>query len=115
MKKEYLESKIGYVLMADAISDHAIRNGRTADTGEYLLEVKLLNLIILDCSSREWRKQNDIKEKDLIRDSMCIKKLKSYAALEKLNATLIDLDFPLEVRREKLKAHFKRKLHLLDD
>lgn len=107
---ERQKTKDGYTIMTDAVRDHALEDGRVADSLEYATEANLINLIVLHNTSRKWREEKGINKSELIRDKMEFHFLKEIAELQKSNAMLIQMGVSFDDRRVMLQDYFNKQI-----
>ena len=104
-KSKRANTKIEYKPMTDAIAlDHD-------DPKPYHFsnEADMINRIILGTTSSKFRKENDISEKEAIRDYMTVNQLDAFLSLQRANTVYIEDGLNYQERKIKLQSLFDRK------
>lgn len=97
-----LESKTGYLPMAEAIAD----SREDVKPYHFSNENNLLYRIILGMSAKEYKQVNGV---DSVRDSLTAEQLEHLNDLQTIDTGLIKMGLPYDVRKEWLKAHHDNK------
>lgn len=104
-KAKRADTKIEYKPMTDAIAlDH-----ENPKPYHFSNEADMINRIILGCTSSKFRKENDISDKDAIRDYMTAQQLDAFLSLQRANTVYIEDGIEYQKRKEKLQSLFDRK------
>lgn len=104
-KEKRANTKIEYKPMTDAIAlDHT-----EPKPYHFSNEADMINRIILGCTSSKFRKENDISDKDAIRDYMTAQQLDAFLSLQRANTVYIEDGIEYQKRKEKLQSLFDRK------
>lgn len=104
-KTKRADTKIEYKPMTNAIAlDHA-----EPKPYHFSNEADMINRIILGTTSSKFRKENDISEKEAIRDYMTVNQLDAFLSLQRANTVYIEDGFSYQERKVKLQSLFDRK------
>lgn len=104
-KTKRADTKIEYKPMTNAIAlDHA-----EPKPYHFSNEADMINRIILGTTSSKFRKENDISEKEAIRDYMTVNQLDAFLSFQRANTVYIEDGFSYQERKVKLQSLFDRK------
>lgn len=104
-KAKRADTKIEYKPMTNAIAlDHA-----EPKPYHFSNEADMINRIILGATSSKFRKENDISEKEAIRDYMTTNQLDAFLSLQRANTVYIEDGLSYQERKVKLQSLFDRK------
>lgn len=104
-KSKRADTKIEYKPMTNAIAlDHA-----EPKPYHFSNEADMINRIILGTTSSKFRKENDISEKEAIRDYMTVNQLDAFLSLQRANTVYIEDGLNYQERKIKLQSLFDRK------
>ena len=104
-KTKRADTKIEYKPMTNAIAlDHA-----EPKPYHFSNEADMINRIILGTTSSKFRKENDISEKEAIRDYMTVNQLDAFLSLQRANTVYIEDGLSYQERKVKLQSLFDRK------
>lgn len=104
-KAKRTDTKIEYKPMTNAIAlDHA-----EPKPYHFSNEADMINRIILGTTSSKFRKENDISEKESIRDYMTVNQLDAFLSLQRANTVYIEDGLNYQERKIKLQSLFDRK------
>lgn len=104
-KAKRADTKIEYKPMTNAIAlDHA-----EPKPYHFSNEADMINRIILGTTSSKFRKENDISEKEAIRDYMTVNQLDAFLSLQRANTVYIEDGLNYQERKAKLQSLFDRK------
>jgi hypothetical protein len=112
-------SKTNYHIQTDAVKNFIIPKKNYSKDYEWLAyadEADLLNVILFNCTAKDWRDSNPklVKELKNIRDIASINELVVLSNLETLNAQLIKEDINKETRFIKLQEIAKYQIAVLN-
>jgi len=112
-------SKTNYHIQTDAVKNYIIPKNNYSKDYEWLAyadEADLLNVILFNCTAKDWRDSNPklVKESKNIRDIASINELVVLSNLETLNAQLIKEDINKEARFIKLQEIAKHQIAVLN-
>jgi hypothetical protein len=112
-------SKTNYHIQTDAVKNFIIPKKNYSKDYEWLAyadEADLLNVILFNCTAKDWRDSNPklVKESKNIRDIASINELVVLSNLETLNAQLIKEDINKETRFIKLQEIAKYQIAVLN-
>lgn len=99
--KLQLQTKEDFKEMTDAIKQ-AKENPKPYN---YSNEINMINKIALGCTSKQFKIQNNIPEKDKIRKYLSYEQLQLIDILQKLNASMILLQMDYEERKTRLQGY----------
>ncbi|QHJ85232.1 MAG: hypothetical protein [Caudoviricetes sp.] len=104
-KAKRADTKIEYKPMTNAIAlDHV-----EPKPYHFSNEADMINRIILGTTSSKFRKENDISEKEAIRDYMTVNQLDAFLSLQRANTVYIEDGLNYQERKIKLQSLFDRK------
>ena len=104
-KAKRADTKIEYKPMTNAIAlDHV-----EPKPYHFSNEADMINRIILGTTSSKFRKENDISEKEAIRDYMTVNQLDAFLSLQLANTVYIEDGLNYQERKIKLQSLFDRK------
>ncbi|QHJ84558.1 MAG: hypothetical protein [Caudoviricetes sp.] len=104
-KSKRADTKIEYKPMTNAIAlDHV-----EPKPYHFSNEADMINRIILGTTSSKFRKDNDISEKEAIRDYMTTNQLDAFLSLQRANTVYIEDGLNYQERKIKLQSLFDRK------
>lgn len=104
-KAKRADTKIEYKPMTNAIAlDHV-----EPKPYHFSNEADMINRIILGTTSSKFRKENDISEKEAIRDYMTVNQLDAFLSLQRANTVYIEDGLNYQERKAKLQSLFDRK------
>jgi phage anti-repressor protein len=96
-----------FPLMTKAIVDSL--DGKDAKFYHFTNECDLINKIALGCTASKFRNDNDVDDKDSIRDYLTKEQKAAILGLQRANTVYIDDGLDFNARKEKLKRLFDRK------
>ena len=104
----------GYKDLSKALKEY---KGEKIKWYHYANEADMINLIVLGCTAKDFRKTHNIKESELLRDYLNKFQIETIEQLQRMDEQLINLDFNLKQRKECLEKRFadlsKKPLNLL--
>lgn len=104
----------GYKDLSKALKEY---KGDKIKWYHYANEADMINLIVLGCTAKDFRKTHNIKESELLRDYLNKFQIETIEQLQRMDEQLINLDFNLKQRKECLEKRFadlsKKLLKLL--
>ena len=95
--------------MTAALKEYRTSKGKETAFYHYVAECDLVNVTVLGCTAKQFRKFHKIPDADAIRDYMSPLQIKAIHYIQSTNTTLIEEGFTLAERREKLKSRFDTK------
>ena len=96
-----------FPLMTKGIVDSL--DGKDAKFYHFTNECDLINKIALGCTASKFRNDNDVDDKDSIRDYLTKEQKAAILGLQRANTVYIDDGLDFNARKEKLKRLFDRK------
>jgi len=96
-----------FPLMTKAIVDSL--EGKEAKFYNFTNECDLINRISLGCTASKFRKDNDVEDKESIRDYLTKEQKAAILGLQRANTVYIDDGLEFESRKEKLTRLFNKK------
>lgn len=110
-------SKSNYLIHTDAVKNYVLPQSSYTKNTEWLAyadEADLLNVVLFECTAREWRDANpELAKKSNIRDYASIAELTVLSNLETHNAELIKSGMGKAERFEVLRQIAQYQLHVL--
>lgn len=111
------KSKMEYLPMTDAVKLAHVE----PKFYHYATEADLINRIVLGITSAKYRKENNVVKNDNIRDFLSVCQIKAIEELQRINTSLIVMEWDFKKRKLELTKVFNRKhennmieeLHLL--
>ena len=120
MHEEYQRKAIrenareGYKDLSKALKEY---KGEKIKWYHYANEADMINLIVLGCTAKDFRKTHNLKDNELLRDHLNKFQIETIEQLQRMDEQLINLDFNLKQRKEYLEKRFadlsKKLLKLL--
>ena len=95
--------------MTAAIKEYRESKGEEVEFYHYTTECDLVNVTVLGCTAKQFRKFHKIPDADAIRDYMSPLQIKALNYIQSINTFLIEEGFTLAERRDKLKSRFDTK------
>ena len=119
MNVKRILSKTNYHIQTDAVKSFIIPKNNYSKDHEWLVyadEADLLNVVLFNCTAKDWRKANPslVKESKNIRDIASINELVVLSNIETINAQLIKENVNKETRFVKLQEIAEYQLAVLD-
>lgn len=104
----------GYKDLSKALKEY---KGGKIKWYHYANEADMINLIVLGCTAKDFRKTHNLKDNELLRDHLNKFQIETIEQLQRMDEQLINLDFNLKQRKEYLEKRFadlsKKLLKLL--
>lgn len=104
----------GYKDLSKALKEY---KGEKIKWYHYANEADMINLIVLGCTAKDFRKTRNLKDNELLRDHLNKFQIETIEQLQRMDEQLINLDFNLKQRKECLEKRFadlsKKLLKLL--
>lgn len=104
----------GYKDLSKALKEY---KGEKIKWYHYANEADMINLIVLGCTAKDFRKTHNLKDNELLRDHLNKFQIETIEQLQRMDEQLINLDFNLKQRKEYLEKRFadlsKKLLKLL--
>lgn len=104
----------GYKDLSKALKEY---KGEKIKWYHYANEADMINLIVLGCTAKDFRKTHNLKDNELLRDHLNKFQIETIEQLQRMDEQLINLDFNLKQRKEFLEKRFadlsKKLLKLL--
>lgn len=120
MHEEYQRKAIrenareGYKDLSKALKEY---KGDKIKWYHYANEADMINLIVLGCTAKDFRKTNNLKDNEPLRDYLNKFQIETIEQLQRMDEQLINLDFNLKQRKDCLEKRFadlsKKLLKLL--
>lgn len=104
----------GYKDLSKALKEY---KGEKIKWYHYANEADMINLIVLGCTAKDFRKTHNLKDNEPLRDYLNKFQIETIEQLQRMDEQLINLDFNLKQRKECLEKRFadlsKKLLKLL--
>lgn len=109
-----MKKREGYKDLSKALKEY---KGEKIKWYHYANEADMINLIVLGCTAKDFRKAHNLKDNELLRDHLNKFQIETIEQLQRMDEQLINLDFNLKQRKECLEKRFadltKKLLKLL--
>lgn len=102
-------AKIGYKDMSRAVKEYYERRDEIAVWYHYSNEADMINRIVLGCTSKRFKEDNNVDIQDATRDIIPEWKLKIIDKLERLDTDLLDMDYEFADRKVFLQKRFDKE------
>lgn len=94
--------------MAKALQDSRTRLGKESPPHVFSNDYDMIYRIVLGLPAKKYKLENGIEESQSLRDALSCEQIKAVESLQRLNLSMLELDFDFEKRKEKLRLVFMR-------
>ena len=102
------QAKLEAPLMTKALQDARARLGKESPPHVFSNDYDMIYRIVLGLPSKKYKLENGIDDKENLRDVLSLEQIKAVESLQRLNQSMLELDFDFETRKKELNRVFMR-------
>ena len=102
------QARLEAPLMTKALQDARARLGKESPPHVFSNDYDMIYRIVLGLPAKKYKAENGIDDKSNLRDVLSLEQIKAVEALQRLNQSMLELDFDFETRKAKLHQVFMR-------
>lgn len=102
------QARLEAPLMTKALQDARARLGKESPPHVFSNDYDMIYRIVLGLPAKKYKAENGIDDKQNLRDVLSLEQIKAVESLQRLNQSMLELDFDFESRKDKLYHVFMR-------
>jgi len=102
------QARLEAPLMTKALQDSRARLGKESPPHVFSNDYDMIYRIVLGLPAKKYKAENGIDDKYNLRDVLSFEQIKAVESLQRLNQSMLELDFDFETRKKELNRVFMR-------
>ena len=102
------QARLEAPLMTKALQDARARLGKESPPHVFSNDYDMIYRIVLGLPAKKYKLEQGIDDKSNLRDVLSLEQIKAVEALQRLNQSMLELDFDFESRKDRLYHVFMR-------
>ena len=102
------QARLEAPLMTKALQDARARLGKESPPHVFSNDYDMIYRIVLGLPAKKYKAENGIDDKQNLRDVLSLEQIKAIESLQRLNQSMLELDFDFESRKDRLYHVFMR-------
>ncbi len=102
------QARLEAPLMTKALQDARARLGKESPPHVFSNDYDMIYRIVLGLPAKKYKLENGIDDKENLRDVLSLEQIKAVESLQRLNQSMLELDFDFETRKKELNRVFMR-------
>jgi len=102
------QARLEAPLMTKALQDARARLGKESPPHVFSNDYDMIYRIVLGLPAKKYKSENGIDDKQNLRDVLSLEQIKAVESLQRLNQSMLELDFDFESRKDRLHHVFMR-------
>lgn len=102
------QARLEAPLMTKALQDARARLGKESPPHVFSNDYDMIYRIVLGLPAKKYKAENGIDDKQNLRDVLSLEQIKAVESLQRLNQSMLELDFDFESRKDRLHHVFMR-------